>query len=131
MHQRFKKTALRAVIPLIPPALSPPAKALGAKGSQAVFLYSVSAFMSVHQRSGLVLLANISVHQRFKKTALRAVSPLIPPALSPPVKALGAKGSQAVFLYSVSAFMSVHQRSGFLLANISVHQRSNSNQDLA
>jgi len=39
--------------------------------------------------------ANISVHQRFKKTALRAVSPLYPPALSPPVKALGAKGGQA------------------------------------
>jgi hypothetical protein len=31
-------------------------------------------------------------------------------------KALGAKGSQAVFLYSVSAFMSVHQRSVFCIS---------------
>ncbi|MEK0426571.1 MAG: hypothetical protein RJB11_2662 [Planctomycetota bacterium] len=58
-------------------------------------LRTASAFMSVHQRSARSLLANISVHQWFEKTALRAVVPLYPPALSPPAKALGAKGGQA------------------------------------
>ena len=51
--------------------------------------------MSVYQRSAWSSLANIRVHQRFKKTALRAVGPLYPPALSPPAKAPVAKGGQA------------------------------------
>ena len=37
-------------------------------------------------------LANISVYQRFKETALRAVNPLYPPALSPPSKPGGERG---------------------------------------
>ena len=34
----YSKTALRAVIPLTPPAPSPPAKALEGRGGQAVFI---------------------------------------------------------------------------------------------
>jgi hypothetical protein len=38
--------------------------------------------------------ALMSVHQRFKKTALHAVGPLYPPAVSPPVKARVRKGAK-------------------------------------
>jgi hypothetical protein len=52
--------------------------------------------ISVHQCLSAVrfwsLLANISVHKRFKETALRAVNPLFPPALSPPSTPGGERG---------------------------------------
>ena len=51
--------------------------------------------MSVHQRFAWALLANISVHQRLEKQPYARSCPLYPPALSPPAKALGAKGGQA------------------------------------
>jgi hypothetical protein len=54
-----------------------------------------SAFMSVHQRSALVFISEYWCSSAVRKTALRAVVPLYPPALSPPAKALGAKGGQA------------------------------------
>jgi hypothetical protein len=55
--------------------------------------------ISVHECLSAVgfwsLLANISVHQRFKETALRAHSPSIPPPFLPR-QSPGAKGGQAV-----------------------------------
>ena len=53
-----------------------------------------SAFMSVYQRSD-VFHQRSSVSISGSKTALRAVGPLFPPALSPPAKALVEKGGQA------------------------------------
>ena len=46
------------------------------------------------------------------QTALRAVGPLIPPAPSPPAKALGAKGGQAVMTSSILANIGVYERLG-------------------
>jgi len=54
----------------------------------------LSAFISVHQRSDFFM-SLYECPSAVQKTALRAVGPLFPPALSPPAKALGEKGSQA------------------------------------
>ena len=54
--------------------------------------------ISVHECLSAVGLVFISEYQRpsaVQKTALRAVGPLCPPALSPPAKALVEKGGQA------------------------------------
>jgi hypothetical protein len=67
------QTALRAVGPLIPPAPSPPAKALGAKGGQAVLGSSLFANISAYQR----LVVEDFRAQRLEKT--RGLSPVFPP----------------------------------------------------
>ena len=43
--------------------------------------------MSVYQQSGLVFMSEYQCLSAVQKTALRAVGPLYPPALSPPAKA--------------------------------------------
>ena len=58
-------------------------------------VWALLANISVHQRLVWALLANISVHQRLEKQPYARSCPLYPPALSPPAKALGAKGGQA------------------------------------
>ena len=94
------------VIPLYPPALSPPVKALGAEGGQAGLGVrskgTANQAHTLHQRSSAsisgpvwVFISEYQCPSAVQKTALRAVGPLYPPALSPPVKALEAKGGQA------------------------------------
>jgi hypothetical protein len=58
-------------------------------------LRAALAFISVHQRSAWFFICEYKRPSAVEKTALLAVGPLFPPALSPPAKALGEKGGQA------------------------------------